>query len=236
MKLLCQEVSLVINQSLIGFWEFRSLEFTATQCEHTLKFLPGDDDDFHNNSDGFGIGGVRMGIDSIYINKVEDYSYFGDEVSICPNQKITLNPSASGINSIKWSNGLDTKNLIVDTFGIYTFEITTNCGTIIYDTIRVSEKKSNCKCNLFFPNAFTPNNDGNNDTFSPLGKCNYNSFDLKIFNRWGAIIYSTNSTDGAWDGMVNNQYAPIGTYYFVFKYKNNHNESYSEVGQVTIIR
>ena len=61
----------------------------------------------------------------------------------------------------------------------------------------------------FIPDAFTPNNDGDNDYFFPsiIGG---NSYNMKIYNRWGAIIY--NEDNGIWDGKINNNVVQIGFY------------------------
>ncbi|MFQ3332914.1 MAG: gliding motility-associated-like protein [Flavobacteriales bacterium] len=52
----------------------------------------------------------------------------------------------------------------------------------------------------FIPNAFTPNNDGDNDVFFPNSVA-YKSFNIKIFDRWGGIIFDED--DLAWDGNTN---------------------------------
>ena len=54
---------------------------------------------------------------------------------------------------------------------------------------------------IFAPNAFTPNNDGLNDTFKPtIGFANYNTYTLQIFNRFGHEIFKTNDINEGWDG------------------------------------
>ncbi len=59
--------------------------------------------------------------------------------------------------------------------------------------------------NLFVPNTFTPNNDGVNDRFFPRGKGVFNIKSMRLFNRWGQVVYERNSFlpnvegDG-WDG------------------------------------
>jgi gliding motility-associated-like protein len=61
----------------------------------------------------------------------------------------------------------------------------------------------------FIPDAFTPNNDGDNDYFYPsiIGGKDYN---MKIYNRWGEIIY--NEDNGTWDGKINNNLVQHGLY------------------------
>jgi gliding motility-associated-like protein len=62
--------------------------------------------------------------------------------------------------------------------------------------------------NILIPNAFHPNDDQINNTFSPQG-LGISNFDLKVFNRWGQLVY--HSEDGRpWDG----QDAMVGAYYY----------------------
>lgn len=56
---------------------------------------------------------------------------------------------------------------------------------------------------LWIPNVFTPNGDGVNDYFIPDGiPVDPNDFVMYIFDRWGEVIYKTNSMDKPWDGIA----------------------------------
>jgi gliding motility-associated-like protein len=72
-------------------------------------------------------------------------------------------------------------------------------------------------CPIYFlPNIFTPNGDGVNDFFIPLPYKFVESIDLKIFNRWGGLIFETTDPDINWDGRVpeTGQMASDGVYYY----------------------
>lgn len=57
---------------------------------------------------------------------------------------------------------------------------------------------------LYVPNAFTPNGDGRNDFFLPVGEgIDWNTFHMMIFDRWGNLIYETNDIGKPWDGRAN---------------------------------
>lgn len=73
-------------------------------------------------------------------------------------------------------------------------------------------------CELYMPNAFSPNNDGHNDTYRmiPYGTLKIKSFEL--FNRWGEKIYFSNSIDGEWDGKFKGVDSELGTYYYLIQY------------------
>lgn len=65
---------------------------------------------------------------------------------------------------------------------------------------------------IYLPNAFTPNNDGKNDIFKgiPVGVKQFNY--LRIFNRWGQLLFSTTDYNKGWDGTWQGQSQPGGMY------------------------
>ena len=66
---------------------------------------------------------------------------------------------------------------------------------------------------IYFPNAFTPNGDGLNETFKYEGVF-AESIKVKIFDRWGNTVYSSDVVDFEWNGLINNfgNPCPQGTY------------------------
>ena len=86
---------------------------------------------------------------------------------------------------------------------------------------------------LKIPSSFTPNNDGINDTWVLKGIELYNSADVRIFNRYGAIIYQSTSTSIAFDGKSEGNDLPPGVYFYMIKLTKDCNPF---TGSVTIIR
>ncbi len=75
-------------------------------------------------------------------------------------------------------------------------------------------------CDLYrLPNVFTPNNDGMNDFFAPFPFCFVESVDLKVFDRWGVLMYETTDPQILWDGTnsQNKEPAAEGTYFYTCK-------------------
>ncbi|MBL8000538.1 MAG: gliding motility-associated C-terminal domain-containing protein [Flavobacteriales bacterium] len=66
------------------------------------------------------------------------------------------------------------------------------------------------------PNVFSPNNDGKNDRFIPFPYRGVRLVDLKVFNRWGSMIFSTDDPDILWDGtsQQTGSLAPEGVYFY----------------------
>lgn len=73
---------------------------------------------------------------------------------------------------------------------------------------------------FFIPNAFTPNDDGDNDIFKPIISCAPN-FEFWIFNRWGAEIFYTTDVHEGWNGSFEGNRVPIGKYGWKVKYDNS---------------
>ncbi len=66
---------------------------------------------------------------------------------------------------------------------------------------------------LFVPNAFTPDGDGLNDEFGPVGQ-GVNRFYLRIFNRWGELLYESPNAGDTWNGRYQGREVPTGSYIY----------------------
>lgn len=67
------------------------------------------------------------------------------------------------------------------------------------------------------PTAFSPNGDGLNDRFSVRFEDDLNQFDIKIFDRWGQLIYQSNDQYFEWDGAIDGQVSPLASYAYILK-------------------
>lgn len=100
------------------------------------------------------------------------------------------------------------------------------------------EVKENFCCSIWLPNAFSPNQDGNNDEFKAIANRSIPKYEMGIFNRWGQRIFYTASYSKGWDGTSENG-SPVdaGTYFYRIKYtceKGKQEVSYQ--GDITLIR
>ncbi len=96
-----------------------------------------------------------------------------------------------------------------------------------------------CSCQPIIPNAFSPNNDGSNDTWViDLGGC-YELNQVSIYNRWGSEIYKGYQIEESvnWDGKRNEKELPVTTYYYVIEVIDLvSNEIKTLTGAITLIR
>lgn len=85
------------------------------------------------------------------------------------------------------------------------------------------------------PNAFTPNGDGVNEIFKVV-YLNQKGGYLRIFNRWGEMVYESNNLNDGWDGTYQGKPCQDDTYVYVVEYIDNSERKRSLRGTVTLIR
>jgi len=86
---------------------------------------------------------------------------------------------------------------------------------------------------FYVPNAFTPS--GYNSTFNALA-VGISDYDMQIFNRWGQLIYRTNSLSGGWDGSFKGKAQPIGSYVYMISYRDLSGTKQLAKGNFILIR
>ena len=92
---------------------------------------------------------------------------------------------------------------------------------------------------VYAPNAFRPDSEiSENRTFMPVETgVDETRFNLKIFNRWGEMIFETESPFNPWKGTLKNgDHAPMGNYVWISNYFDIQNFEHNEKGQIFLIR
>jgi len=88
----------------------------------------------------------------------------------------------------------------------------------------------------YFPGAFSPNNDGLNDGFGPIGAVPAETYQLMITDRWGRLLFSTDDPQQAWDGLVGGQPVPSGVYAYQVKTRTAGGQTRQTSGRLLLIR
>lgn len=102
------------------------------------------------------------------------------------------------------------------------------------DSIRILHISA---CDIFFPNAFTPNGDGKNNLFKALNAVNLKDFHMVIYNRWGQLVFETRDPNQGWDGFVNGKAGAAGSYIWYCEYsKRGSTPSGKLKGSILLIR
>ena len=163
-----------------------------------------------------------------------------DTTGFCELGEATLVAGAVGAASLFWSTGETTSTIIVSTPGIYTVQAENMCGTTIES---INLILPNCtgepeECVLEVPNAFTPDNDGSNDRFLPLSNCTqYQEYYLRIYSRWGQLVYESSNPTQGWDGRYNSKPMASDLYAWILEYRFPQDETVRlEKGEVTLLR
>jgi len=90
------------------------------------------------------------------------------------------------------------------------------CNDAVVNVRVIQENAENGDC--FIPNIITPNDDGANDFFEvPCLLTDYTNNNLKIFNRWGDLVFEAQPYTNNWKGTYRNTPLPPGTYFYVLQ-------------------
>ena len=163
---------------------------------------------------------------------------------ITPNTTIVAGNSvtlqAYGMGTITWTPklGLNTDTGIqVITTPVnnifYTIRDTSGCPSP--DTVYISLIYQNAIVTV--PNAFTPDNDGINDLFRVASNVPLNEYSMRVFNRWGEIVFHNNDYTQGWDGRYKGVEQNSGVFIYIINYQDLGDGEYKTLtGNVTLIR
>ena len=88
---------------------------------------------------------------------------------------------------------------------------------------------------IYVPNAFTPNRDGKNDTFTIFAP-NVRNAEIWIYNRWGNLVYYSDNLEEGWDGNYQGRPVPEGVYVYRLRAQGFEGSDLEQSGSVTLIR
>lgn len=104
------------------------------------------------------------------------------------------------------------------------------CADTLYKTLYIGVDRK-----LFVPTTFTPNGDGKNDLFRVRGD-NVITEEMRIYDQWGTLVYSTDSSRPEWDGTVNGTTIQNGTYFYRIRITDKDNTQKELTGPITVIK
>lgn len=137
--------------------------------------------------------------------------------AFCEGGELIADVTTTNATNYIWSDGTyDTVKHIKED-GNYTVTIRNKCYIKSYD-FTVDVKK--CPCNVYMPNAFTPNGDGRNDYFRPGVNCALSDYTIQIFNRYGNKVFESHTAENGWNGKFKNSDQPQGIYAWIISYYN----------------
>ncbi|WP_164891098.1 PKD domain-containing protein [Botryobacter ruber] len=156
----------------------------------------------------------------------------GADLEVLEGESISLEGSGDGTYLWEPAEGLSNPRAANPSASptettVYKLTMTTAAGCTASDKMQVTVLPR-----LKIPNAFSPNNDGINDTWVLYGISAYPQASIQVFDRWGSLVYD-GGFDQAWDGRHNGRQLPMGTYFYIIKPNSKHKPMN---GTISIVR
>lgn len=175
----------------------------------------------------------------VYPQPTAGFFYDPIEISI-NNPVVEFTNTSSGAMNVEWefgdfdySNDWSPIHEYTDT-GYYQIEqIVYNaygCADTMYQWLYI-----NPDLLVYVPNTFTPNGNGNNETFNMQGY-GFISYELMIFNRWGVLIHTVTEAANGWDGTYRGAECQDGVYTWKLRVKDYNDNPQVFTGHVTLLR
>lgn len=141
--------------------------------------------------------------------------HLGNDTTICNGQTFSLSPGI--FDQYLWQDGSRASTFSVNKPGLYSIRVTNASGCIATDSIQISF--TDCK-DIYFPSAFSPNADGLNDTFGPIGTATalLKNYSLNVYNRYGQVVFSSFNPGIKWNGRYKNDLQNTQVFIWVAQY------------------
>lgn len=136
----------------------------------------------------------------------------GIKSAICFGDTVILHPGPFA--TYLWQDGSTADSFVVRQPGIYSVSVSNTCGTALGQLI-----VKDGVCNMYFPNAFTPDNNRKNDVFKIITDLVLDEYRLEVYNRWGQKIFETTDPLRGWDGTFADKEQPAGAFAWVCWYR-----------------
>jgi gliding motility-associated-like protein len=183
----------------------------------------------------------------VYSTPIADFNVSSDVIDVNEPTVNIQNNSTGGVDYI-WNYGDNSydssvynpdphtyEGLLQSTYTISLTAISENgCIDSSYQIIYLNEEVT-----IYAPNSFTPDEDELNEVWKPIisSGIDPNSYELRIFNRWGEMYFRTQNYEEGWDGTFKGNSVQDGTYSFQIIYsKTGQIKKNSIVGHINLIR
>ena len=162
----------------------------------------------------------------------------GADTLLCDGDTLYLNGGSNGT----WQDGTTASSYTVTAAGTYWVELINNCGKTS-DSIVVTYQDCShdtivpapISTDIFVPNAFSPNGDGQNDKFFVRGH-GIKNFTITVYDRWGEQVFQTSSQASGWDGKNSQGEFSQGVFVYHLTAVFVNGNSHSQKGTVSILK
>lgn len=156
----------------------------------------------------------------------------GSDTIICEGDIVEL--FAGNYSAYLWQDGTANSIYNAQSDGFYSVTVTDFNGCQASDTMEVSYNEQ-CGFDLVMPTAFSPNQDGKNDTYKPVYTGLPSTFEMRIFNRWGEKVFETDDITKGWDGKFKGTTQPMETYVWTVSYTYGQKVQKSIIGNLALL-
>ena len=183
-------------------------------------------------------------VDSTTVRALPQPQLIVSSPTVCPGDSISAYTAFQDISAnyywspepyFTYASPLDPRKIVYPTAtGFIKVEAITAYGCKGTDSTLVTVVPC---CEVPMPSAFTPNNDGHNDFFHPIGR-RYHIAAFRIFNRWGQQVYESSHTaeDRGWDGAFEGAQQSTDTYYYLLNFQCEGGKYTTQKGDFMLVR
>lgn len=155
------------------------------------------------------------------------------DYELCKGEEVMIAPETPGITYLV--NGIRMDEVKILHGGEYNITASDAYGCSKSFTVRAQERDCS-KCDLYIPNAFSPNGDGVNDYFKPIVTCPVKDYRLQVFDRWGRKVFESSDVSEKWDGKKDGVEMSRGIYIYTVQLKTLNDVFEQKRGIVAIVR
>lgn len=150
----------------------------------------------------------------------------------CGQDELVLDAGANR-TTYAWQDGSSNRTVTVKTNGTYSVHVQE--GDCSADA-KIDVTFEGCPCVVYIPNAFSPNGDGRNDLFGPTISCPISGYEMRVYNRWGNLVFYSENLQQRWDGAYHGIAQDHDLFYYYIQFKDDTGHNYYYKGDVTLVK
>ena len=180
---------------------------------------------------------------TVYVNTPAELVVSDDETILLGESAFLMASTDDMQDVITWSDGIrticeDCREMTVspEETTIYYISVVDEFGCVALEEITINVNKGCQYSKLQIPNMISPNGDGYNDRFEIRHEGFGQISLLKVYNRWGEVVYETNNISQSWDGTFKGKVLNPGVYIYYLEGFCLNDETFIRTGNVTILK
>ncbi len=155
----------------------------------------------------------------------------GPDTIVCKSiAPVILNAFSGSAYTYEWQDGSTNYRMVAAESGRYAVTVRDSAGCAAQDEVYLGD----CPIIVWVPNSFSPNGDGLNEVFLPKVR-NVNDYLLRIYDRWGHLVFTANEPEQGWDGKLRGKPVQVGVYSYMLVLYSDEVGEQKLTGKVTLL-